>query len=123
MQREEESLAMGQRAEGRAQEEVQEPVLGRGEAARGHPVQGWEEAPAYLLVEADSAWAKVHQGPWISCLVADPTCSPRPKGGETTLEPYLTLAPSLRRCAMESDLTQTVPNPSAPGRLHPLRAW
>ena len=44
-----------------------------------------------LLAEAIPAWAGRLPVSWISSLCADPTDSPRPKGWETTLEPYRTL--------------------------------
>jgi hypothetical protein len=43
------------------------------------------------LGEANLAWAGWLPISWISSLCADPTDSPRPKGWETTLEPYRTL--------------------------------
>lgn len=43
-----------------------------------------------LRVEANPAWAGMHPTSWISSLCADPQDSPRPKGWETTLEPYRT---------------------------------
>ena len=43
------------------------------------------------LAEANLAWAGWLPISWISSLCADPTDSPRPKGWETTLEPYRTL--------------------------------
>lgn len=41
-------------------------------------------------VEANLAWEETHPTSWISSLCADPLDSPRPKGWETTLEPYRT---------------------------------
>ena len=49
------------------------------------------------LAEANLAWAGWLPISWISSLCADPTDSPRPKGWETTLEPYRTLNLKCRR--------------------------
>jgi hypothetical protein len=47
-----------------------------------------EGEQANQLEEANLAWAKGLPYSWISSLCADPMDSPRPKGWETTLEPY-----------------------------------
>ncbi len=66
--------------------------------------QAGEGVQEDLRVEANLAWAGTHPTSWISSLCADPLDSPRPKGWETTLEPYRTssnklngsLGPALR---------------------------
>ena len=52
--------------------------------------QAKEAALVDLRVVANQAWAGTHPTSWISSLCADPQDSPRPKGWETTLEPYRT---------------------------------
>ena len=49
-------------------------------------------------VVANRAGGARHPTSWISFLCADPTDSPRPKGWETTLEPYRTLVLKFTGC-------------------------
>ena len=71
--------------------EAQARVDRRAKAAMLLPAQGVVMAQAYLQEVANQALEGGHLFLWISSLVADPMDSPHPKGGETTLEPYLTL--------------------------------
>ena len=71
---------------------MQEPVRATAQACQEaevgrHPsAMGGEQANQQE--EANLAWAKGLPYSWIFSLCADPMDSPRPKGWETTLEPY-----------------------------------
>jgi hypothetical protein len=93
MEGEQRPLAVGRPGVGPELEAGLERVLGQEEAAAVLRVRASAVGPACLREEANLAWAMAHQRLLISCPVAVPTCSPRAKGGETTLEPYLTLKP------------------------------
>ena len=79
---------------GRGQEQVwlRTDQLGDpGEVGGVCPLGAMEAGLEGPLGEANLAWAGWLPISWISSLCADPTDSPRPKGWETTLEPYRTL--------------------------------
>lgn len=79
-------------AEERAKEQERQHLLAQGplEEVGAERFQAKEAALEGLRVEANRAWAGTHPTSWISSLCADPQDSPRPKGWETTLEPYRT---------------------------------
>ena len=58
------------------------------EAGAGRHPSAMEVGQANQREAANLAWAKGLPYSWISSLCADPMDSPRPKGWETTLEPY-----------------------------------
>ena len=70
------------------QEQVQVAGPASQEAGAGRHLLAMEEGLANRPGEANLAWAKGLPCSWISSLCADPMDSPRPKGWETTLEPY-----------------------------------
>ena len=55
------------------------------------PLEDAEAVQATLREAVDLALAMVRLPTWIFFLFADPKDSPHAKGGETTLEPYLTV--------------------------------
>ena len=68
----------------RAQAKVQAPR----EEEEVHHQEGAGGVPASQQAEANLVLVGLPPFSWISFLCADPTDSPRPKGWETTLEPY-----------------------------------
>ncbi len=69
-------------------EQVQEAAQAYRAKAEVLHQEAAEEVQVGQQEVASLAWARGLPCSWISSLCADPTDSPRPKGWETTLEPY-----------------------------------